>query len=208
MIALLFFSVTLNCRPMEVQVESTTHEGGGSDEALPNTTAADVLGLNQVLRRAILCADKTEPCDCDCEDVVGFISVCMSDAWKWLDEEMSPASGTSMQNTRLQGSLHDWAACIMDLVDDKESFLRQMHAGENFFVTLQLQCDEIAKSVEISLVDSWLYLFPMSVYMLSRATQAAMEGSGRFVVGVGGPAGAGKTTYTEIFRAFSHALMG
>lgn len=72
--------------------------------------------------------------------------------------------------------------------------------------SLHVRTDCVTKRITVHLVETWLIYFPLCLWIVRRCREKATGDRSRLVVGVGGSAAAGKTTFCCIVAAFLNQL--
>ena len=93
---------------------------------------------------------------------------------------------------RIRGKFeHDIAA----LLDEWKTCVRNVLGAD---VTAKINPDNVEKSIKIELQDTLLLYYPLALHI----TEEHEKKQDRIIVGIGGAAGAGKTVFSWILRAF------
>lgn len=161
----------------------------------------------KVLRLALICVHgrfaERKRCICHGIGTICKSTLDQSEAWIILlhDDGLE-----DLIDEHWNDHLHLWATIVLELVDNPDTLIRDVCEEEKYDFQFNSTIDSRQTRLVLSLVDSWLMIYPLAWYLAFAAIEKHVHYETRFVVGIGGAAGAGKTTMACILKRFIHLL--
>ena len=168
----------------------------------------DASKLNRILVTALACVNssynKRRVCACHGIGTIHKASTEMSRVWDWLATDERTYD---LVDAHWSEHMHLWAACVLELVGGEgDDLLKQVNVDNVCYFDFLVYCDSIPQVSNMSLCDSWLYVYPMAWYLAFAAQEKYASYKTRLVVGLGGPACAGKTHLAEAIKGFINII--